>query len=259
MISLKRLDGYMMSKELVDESVGRREGCGGLMTMELTLPATLYASTKATKRRGFRSKTRPGNGTRRLVSYSTTLPPPRRYPRPIPLQPPHIRKSLSSSHPTRPRTRIRHPRRPRLIPHPPRQTHPLPLPLSFPLPHSHLLYLAFNSLALAKLRRYPDALRDLDDLDSPSYRFESYPDTYPGMAGSFVPFGLRLMRCLLPAKLGKKGETIDRLYELLGFVRERIEDGGDGSGWRRREEFVIGSIVRLSFGSEGVFAVCGFD
>ncbi|GAB2236261.1 hypothetical protein Drorol1_Dr00028001 [Drosera rotundifolia] len=113
-----------------------------------------------------------------------------------------------------------------------------------PLPHSHLLYLAFNSLALAKLRRYPDALRDLDDLDSPSYRFESYPDTYPGMAGSFVPFGLRLMRCLLPAKLGKKGETIDRLYELLGFVRERIEDGGDGSGWRRREEFVIGSIVR---------------
>ncbi|GAB2220245.1 hypothetical protein Droror1_Dr00007888 [Drosera rotundifolia] len=35
MISLKRLDGYMMSKELVDESVERREGCGGLTAVEV--------------------------------------------------------------------------------------------------------------------------------------------------------------------------------------------------------------------------------
>ncbi|GAB2283454.1 hypothetical protein Dimus_017965 [Dionaea muscipula] len=131
-------------------------------------------------------------------------------------------------------------------------------------PHEHLLYLTFNALAHVKLRRFSDALRDidsLDDLDDPSYRYESYPHLYPSSSGSMVPFSLRWLHAQLPSKLGKRPETLDRLYLLLGFVRSRIQIKAEANldvsvgVWRRREEFVISSIITHHL-TQKEFAVC---
>lgn len=95
-------------------------------------------------------------------------------------------------------------------------------------PHEHLTYLTYNALALTKLRRIADALAELDsldeDLDSPNYRYEYYPEQYPNRSGSMVPFGLRWLHAELPAKLGKRNETLDRFYMLLHFVRKKLAD-----------------------------------
>lgn len=92
-------------------------------------------------------------------------------------------------------------------------------------PHEHLAYLAYNVLALAKLRRYGDAMDELstmEDFDSPQYKYESHPMFYSGKSGSMVPFSLRWLRAQLPYRIGKKKETLDRLYELLDFVESKI-------------------------------------
>ncbi|KAL4194574.1 hypothetical protein AMTRI_Chr05g60020 [Amborella trichopoda] len=94
-------------------------------------------------------------------------------------------------------------------------------------PHEHLVYVSYSVLALVKLRRYGDAseqLETLDDLDSPKYRYETYPDIYPGFNGSMVPFGLRWLHAEMPHRLGKKQEALDRLYMLLDFVREKLKN-----------------------------------
>ncbi|GAB4848667.1 hypothetical protein Ancab_003378 [Ancistrocladus abbreviatus] len=119
-------------------------------------------------------------------------------------------------------------------------------------PHDHLLYLSFNALALSKLRRFSEALDEIDSLeniDSPSYRYESYPHLYPNRSGSMVPFSLRWLHSQLPSKLGKRHEALDRLYLLLDFVRSQINTksmknlDASVSLWRRREEFVIDTII----------------
>lgn len=121
-------------------------------------------------------------------------------------------------------------------------------------PHEHLTYLCFNVLALTKLRRYDDALRELDTLenfDSDIYKYESYPDHYPNRSGSMVPFALRWLHAEIPVKLGKRQETIDRLYLLLDFVRTKLKEKGssmlNGSvcfdAWKKRQDFVINSII----------------
>lgn len=92
-------------------------------------------------------------------------------------------------------------------------------------PHEHLAYLAYNVLALAKLRRYGDAVEELstmEDFDSPQYKYESHPLFYNGKSGSMVPFSLRWLHAQLPYRVGKKKETLDRLYELLDFVESKI-------------------------------------
>jgi len=92
-------------------------------------------------------------------------------------------------------------------------------------PHEHLAYLAYNVLALAKLRRYGDAMDELstiEDFDSPQYKYESHPLFYSGKSGSMVPFSLRWLHAQLPYRAGKKKETLDRLYELLDFVESKI-------------------------------------
>ncbi|KAL6220056.1 hypothetical protein ACLB2K_007814 [Fragaria x ananassa] len=116
-------------------------------------------------------------------------------------------------------------------------------------PHDHLVYFTYNVLALTKLRRFTDAAAEIDsleDLSSLRYKYEGYPDVYPGRVGSMVPFSLRWMYALIPMKLGRRQDGLDRLYLLLDFVRrkvkEKIEIGSDDV-WRRREMFVMNGII----------------
>ncbi|XP_077213007.1 tetratricopeptide repeat (TPR)-like superfamily protein [Tasmannia lanceolata] len=93
-------------------------------------------------------------------------------------------------------------------------------------PHEHLIYLSYKTLALIKLRKFSDAeveLESLEDFDSSRYRYESYPDLYPNRFGSMVPFSLRWIHADLPQRLGKRQETLDRLYTLLVFVRNKLK------------------------------------
>ncbi|KAL2925079.1 Trafficking protein particle complex subunit 12 [Bienertia sinuspersici] len=128
-------------------------------------------------------------------------------------------------------------------------------------PHEHLVYLAFNAVALSKLRRYSEALDDiessLEDLNSSCYRYESYPHVYPNKCGSMIPFSLRWLHALLPSFLNRRSESVDRLYLLLNFVRSRIDEGFNREVWIRRESFVVSTIIS-QHSSQKEFVVC-FD
>ncbi|CAI0627854.1 unnamed protein product [Linum tenue] len=117
-------------------------------------------------------------------------------------------------------------------------------------PHDHLTYLAYNVLAFTKLRRFKEALTELetvDDFDSHHYRYETYPKIYPTRSGSMVPFSLRWLHALVPIKLGDRQEGLDRLYLLLDFVRGKMKEKEEVAAsldvWRKREVFVVNNIV----------------
>ncbi|CAA0839169.1 Tetratricopeptide repeat (TPR)-like superfamily protein [Striga hermonthica] len=134
-------------------------------------------------------------------------------------------------------------------------------------PHEHLIYLTFNLLALVKLSRYSDAQHELqtmdEDLDSKQYRFESYPEHYPNhKPGSMVPFALRWLHAHLPLTLGDRQLSLDRLYTLLHFIREKklARDPDSISDvsltlWKKRETFVVNTIVGYHL-SQKEFMVC---
>ncbi|XP_022133008.1 trafficking protein particle complex subunit 12 [Momordica charantia] len=131
-------------------------------------------------------------------------------------------------------------------------------------PHDHLTYLSFNVLALVKLRRFVEALAELDsleDLDSSQYRYESYPSVYPNRTGSMVPFSLRWLHALLPIKMGERQEGLDRFYELLDFVQSKLEDketkrlDASVNLWKKREVFVTNCIIGYHL-SNKEFSVC---
>ncbi|CAN1352884.1 Trafficking protein particle complex subunit 12 [Linum perenne] len=116
------------------------------------------------------------------------------------------------------------------------------------LPHDHLTYLAYNALAFTKLRRYKEALTELesvDEFDSHHYRYETYPKMYQERSGSMVPFCLRWLHVLVPMKLGNRQEGLDRLYLLLDYVRGKMKEKKVASleVWRKREVFVVNNIV----------------
>ncbi|PIA55098.1 hypothetical protein AQUCO_00800083v1 [Aquilegia coerulea] len=119
-------------------------------------------------------------------------------------------------------------------------------------PHEHLIYLCYNVIALTKLRKYVEAAEDLDsleDFDSIKYKYESYPQNYPNLSGSMVPFALRWIHAEIPLKLGKRQETLDRLYSLLDFVRLKLEMCKSSlldicfDQWKKREAFLISLIL----------------
>ncbi|XP_052198057.1 uncharacterized protein LOC127804965 [Diospyros lotus] len=128
-------------------------------------------------------------------------------------------------------------------------------------PHEHLTYLSYHVLALTKLRRFGDAAAELDslddDLNSPSYQYQTYPQHYPNRSGSMVPFALRWLHAELPSKMGKRHETLDQLYTLLDFVRGKISNTGSVSAelWGKREGFVLNSIISHHLGQKE-FGAC---
>ncbi|GLU20426.1 hypothetical protein SLE2022_366280 [Rubroshorea leprosula] len=131
-------------------------------------------------------------------------------------------------------------------------------------PHDHLTYLAYNVLALSKLRRFTDASNELDslhDFNSHLYQYETYPDVYPNRSGSMVPFLLRFLHAQISFKLGNRQEGLDRFYSLLDFTRQRIREKESKnldvsvSVWRKREVFVMNCIIGHHLGAKE-FNVC---
>ncbi|GKV12163.1 hypothetical protein SLEP1_g23346 [Rubroshorea leprosula] len=131
-------------------------------------------------------------------------------------------------------------------------------------PHDHLTYLAYNVLALSKLRRFPEAsseLNSLHDFNSHLYRYENYPDVYPNRSGSMLPFILRFLHAQIPIKIGNRLEGLDRFYSLLDFTRQRIKEKESKnldvsvSLWRKREVFVMNCIIGHHLGAKE-FIVC---
>ncbi|GKD50521.1 trafficking protein particle complex subunit 12-like protein [Tanacetum coccineum] len=128
-------------------------------------------------------------------------------------------------------------------------------------PHEHLVYLTFNTLGLMKLRRFSDAVKEIDTLedgiDNVIYSYQNYPQHYPGRVGSMAPFALRWLYAELPSRVGDRQESVDRFYMLLDYVREKMSKSGLGSGdvWRKREGLVINSIISHHL-SHKEFGVC---
>ncbi|KGN48770.1 trafficking protein particle complex subunit 12 [Cucumis sativus] len=131
-------------------------------------------------------------------------------------------------------------------------------------PHDHLTYLSYNVLALVKLRRFAEALAELDsleDLNSSQYRYESYPSVYPNRTGSMVPFSLRWLQALIPIKMGERQHGLDRFYELLDFVQSKLKDKEEKkldvsvNLWKKRVVFVINCIIGHHL-SNKEFGVC---
>ncbi|KJE92863.1 hypothetical protein CAOG_03754 [Capsaspora owczarzaki ATCC 30864] len=83
--------------------------------------------------------------------------------------------------------------------------------------HKTLQMWLCRMIALMKLRRYEKAAAELDtfgDLDRPDLYYDYYPDSYPDMTGSLVPFSLRVIHAQLPHYVGKPQLALDRLYSL---------------------------------------------
>ncbi|KAI3497958.1 hypothetical protein L2E82_13972 [Cichorium intybus] len=129
-------------------------------------------------------------------------------------------------------------------------------------PHEHLIYLSYNTIALTKLRRFSDAVTELDSLenglDNIIYSYENYPHHYPNRHGSMAPFALRWLHAELPSRIGNRLETLDRFYILLQFVREKVTKDSSGISddiWKKREGLVINSIISHHL-SHKEFGVC---
>ncbi|KAL9245725.1 hypothetical protein vseg_019344 [Gypsophila vaccaria] len=120
-------------------------------------------------------------------------------------------------------------------------------------PHHRLVLLTFSAVALCKLRRFDDAVSLIDtsfsadngDMNSPSHRFEHFPQFYPSLVGSMIPFALRWLHAVLPSFVGRKTDSIDRLYLLLSLARSR-----DTPAWRRRADTIASTIISLHCGQK---------
>ncbi|XP_071739203.1 uncharacterized protein [Rutidosis leptorrhynchoides] len=126
-------------------------------------------------------------------------------------------------------------------------------------PHEHLVYLSYNAIALTKLRRFSEAVAEVELVEKglDIYRYEMHPHHYPNRHGSMVPFVLRWLHAELPSKLGKPHESLDRFYTLLQFIREKLSNCLENvprQVWRNRECLVINSIIshHLSYKQYGV-------
>ncbi|KAL8211301.1 hypothetical protein R6Q57_005738 [Mikania cordata] len=127
-------------------------------------------------------------------------------------------------------------------------------------PHEHLVYLSYNAIALTKLRRFSEAVAELDLVEKglDIYRYETYPHHYPDRHGSMAPFVLRWLHAELPSRLGRRQETLDRFYILLQFIKEKLNNDLPESSrlvWKKREGLVINSIVSHHL-SHKEFGVC---
>lgn len=69
------------------------------------------------------------------------------------------------------------------------------------------------------------------------------------MSGSMIPFALRWLHAEIPLRLGKRQETLDRLYILLDFIKSKLKERESKqldtcvNQWKNREAFVISSIL----------------
>ncbi|GBP67427.1 Trafficking protein particle complex subunit 12 [Eumeta japonica] len=66
------------------------------------------------------------------------------------------------------------------------------------------------------------------DLSKPDLYYQFYPESYGNRSGSMVPFSLRLLLSELPLHLGKPEEAMNRLYAMLGIIKQMLTNLRDG-------------------------------
>jgi tetratricopeptide (TPR) repeat protein len=93
-------------------------------------------------------------------------------------------------------------------------------------PHQILQFKLCHVLALMRLADYGAAVEFIDTIGKFDDRyncFEHYPKIYPKLAGSMVPFSLRLAKAALPF-FADKDRSLDQLFELLDWLAARHRD-----------------------------------
>ena len=102
-------------------------------------------------------------------------------------------------------------------------------------------------ITLLKLQLFEVAMREIEamqDMDSPVFRFESYPEIFQDRKGCMVPFTLRLLAAEIPFYNGQVDLSFDKLYKLkykctdmISLLKKALSDG-----MGEKKEFVKGSI-----------------
>ena len=84
---------------------------------------------------------------------------------------------------------------------------------------------------MVKLKQFSVAEVEVEpfgDLDRPDLYYEFYPEMYPKLQGSMVPYGFRILVAELPQYLGKTSEALDRLYAILETVSQMLKNLENG-------------------------------
>jgi tetratricopeptide (TPR) repeat protein len=92
-------------------------------------------------------------------------------------------------------------------------------------PHDILQFKLCRIISQVNMRMYKAALNELESLgnfDNKENCFENYPDLYPGLKGSMIPFSMRILKIELLYLL-KLSNSLDPFYELLSICRKELE------------------------------------
>jgi len=81
--------------------------------------------------------------------------------------------------------------------------------------------LALSKLGLIQIARAE--IQKLGDFENdPKYQFESYPDLFPGLYGTFVSFEIRVLKVLLLSYLDDTKQSLNGIYTLLHETKKQI-------------------------------------
>lgn len=81
--------------------------------------------------------------------------------------------------------------------------------------------LALSKLGLIQIARAE--IQKLGDFENdPKYQFESYPDLFPGLYGTFISFEIRVLKVLLLSQLDDTKQSLNGIYSLLHETKKRI-------------------------------------
>ncbi|OUM66858.1 hypothetical protein PIROE2DRAFT_68901 [Piromyces sp. E2] len=81
--------------------------------------------------------------------------------------------------------------------------------------------LALSKLGLIQIARAE--IQKLGDFENdPKYQFESYPDLFPGLYGTFISFEIRVLKVLLLSQIDDTKQSLNGIYSLLHETKKRI-------------------------------------
>jgi len=82
--------------------------------------------------------------------------------------------------------------------------------------------LALSKLGLIQIARAE--IQKLGDFENdPKYQFESYPDLFPGLYGTFISFEIRVLNVLLLSQLDDTKQSLNGIYALLHETKKQIK------------------------------------
>eukprot|EP01117_Protostelium_nocturnum_P003622 TRINITY_DN1489_c0_g2_i1.p1 TRINITY_DN1489_c0_g2~~TRINITY_DN1489_c0_g2_i1.p1 ORF type:complete len:427 (-),score=187.89 TRINITY_DN1489_c0_g2_i1:419-1699(-) len=114
-------------------------------------------------------------------------------------------------------------------------------------PHDLLQLKLCKIISLLKLRQYKAVSDEIDQLgsfDESPNTFQSYPQLYSNLFGSFVPFSLRVIKAQLPEFL-KTGNSLDEMFQLLSLCKKQIETLNSNEESMRRKDTSSSSVLKL--------------